>query len=86
MRLLTPQEKLSLLNRVDTQPLSDTERNEITQKFMDDKAERRRQRKRLRQHGKEVWDPKKCKKLNERFQNLNDIFNKTNVRESERSL
>ena len=51
-RLLIPEEKISLLNRIDTEPLFDAERSEISQKFMDDKAERRRRKKRLRQQGR----------------------------------
>ena len=43
-RLLTPEEKLSLLGRVDTEPLSEQQRNEISQKLKGDRDERIRRK------------------------------------------
>ena len=85
-RLLSDDERLSLLNRIDNEPLSTRQVNEIQQKIKNDKLERIRRKKQLRKQGKDIRDTKRRKKLSEKYDNLNKVLGQTSVREGDKTL
>ena len=74
-----------MAHRVENEPMTDEEWNKIYKRFnnhLDEKARRRRQLK--RQH-KDVRDTRKRKKLNDKFEYLNEVLKKVKVEESEQT-
>ena len=82
-RLLFKEERNLLLRRKYNQALDQGKLNKINKKLRDDKLEQIRRKKLANKHGK-VSD--KIKKLNEKFNQLNDFVGNVKIEQSEKTL
>lgn len=81
-RLLSHEELISIVDSIDTGEFTD----DLERKLKAHTLERKRREKQLKKQGKEIKDAKKRRKLNEKFEHLNDIFKKTELNLSEKTL
>ena len=72
-------------NGIENEPITNEEREEILRRHNDHLDEKARRRRQLKRQGKEVRDTRKRRKLNDKFEYLNEVLKKVKVEESERT-
>lgn len=84
-RLLLEAERDRLLIRKYTHALSSEELNNVNRKLSDDNKEQIRPKKLAEKQGKDIRDPKRCQRMNEKFNFLNEAVKQVRVVRSEKS-
>ena len=78
-RLMSQEEIDSMEHRLDNEPISNEELEDFTRKYNDHVNELLRRKKQMKKQRKEVRDPRRRRKLNDKFEYLNDVLKKTKV-------